>query len=153
MWQEKIDLLQKNFTPKEFHVLFTDGANILKRIERRFIVKQDATYILTNWADNMKNRRFVHEIAATNFPGIFNLLKHNQAYWFVALIGSGPTSRQYVYSGVPKALQSLASLTSNDFFIVDKQLCWFLYFRRSGDKIEVYKSGEAKTPLDTERLN
>ena len=153
MWEEKIDLLKKDFSPKEFHVHFTDWSDILKKIESKFIVKQDAAYFHTNWVNNIKGRRFVREFGAPTFLSSFDTLKDGQTYWFIAIMGDGPTSKQYVYSCNPKVLQSLASMATNDFFVVDKHLSWFTYFHRAGDKIEAYKSGETETPFDPEALN
>jgi hypothetical protein len=153
MWEEKIDLLKKNFSPQEFHVPFTDWFDILKKIESKFIAKEGSMYHLTNWADKIKSKHFVHAIAPKTLPNFFNELDENQTYWFVVVLGDAPVSKQHVYSCSPKAMQSLASITANDFFIIDKRLAWFTYFHPADGKIEVYKSGETDTPIDKAFLN
>ncbi|GAB2799202.1 hypothetical protein GCM10027275_51290 [Rhabdobacter roseus] len=153
MWEEKIEKLKKEFSAQEFHIPFTNWLGIMKGIESKFIVKQSSTYFLTNWKENIKSRYFVHGIASSTFQNIFIALDESQTYWFVAVMGNVPTSKQYVYSCSPRALLSLASMTSNDFFIVDKRLSWFTYFHRTDDKVIVYKSGETETPFDTAVLS
>lgn len=148
MWEEKIEMLKKDFSPQEFHVPFTDWSDILKKIESKFIVKQDATYFLMNWIDNLKSKHFIQSIDRKALLSNLKELDESQSYWFIAVIGDAPTSKQYVYSCSPKAIQSLYSITSNDFFLVDKKLAWFTYFHRTEKKVEIYKSGDAETPFD-----
>jgi hypothetical protein len=67
MWEEKIDMLKKGFSPQEFHVPFTDWFDILKKIESKFIAKEGSMYHLTNWADKIKSKHFVHAIAPKHY--------------------------------------------------------------------------------------
>ena len=79
---------------------------------------------------------------------VFKEMDESQSYWFIAIMGDAPTSKQYVYSCNPKAIHYFACTTSNDFFIVDKKLRWFTYFNLTNDKVKIYKSGEAETPFE-----
>ena len=148
MWEEKIDLLKNNFSSQEFQVPFVDWSNILKKIESKFIIKENGMCPLTNWTSNVKNRQFSQSIDRSELSGMLEKLDECQTYWFVTVMGDAPTSKQYVYGCNPKTILCLSSISSNDFFIVEKKLTWLAYFRRTEHKIEIYKSGKAKTPFD-----
>ncbi len=148
LWEEKIDLLKKRFSLQEFHVHFNDWPAILKKIESRFIVKQNSMYFLRNWRENIKNKHFIQTIIPAMLQNYFGELDKNQTYWFIVLMTDTPTSKQYIYSCSPKVIHAMVPITANDFFIVDKKLAWFTHFHYAGDKIEVYKGGDTETPFD-----
>jgi len=148
MWEEKIDKLKKQFSAQELHVPFTDWSAILKKIEDRFIIKQNSMYVLTNWTANIKGRHFVRSISPGTLLKVIGELDENYTYWFVVQMENAPTSKLFVCSCSPKAIQSLALMTSNDFFIVDKRLGWFAHFHHAKDQIEIHKSGASATPFD-----
>ena len=47
-WEEKIDLLKRETDPEDFKVPFTSSAVVLKKIEDKFIVRQDSSYHFSN---------------------------------------------------------------------------------------------------------
>jgi hypothetical protein len=150
MWEEKIDHLKKQFNSTEFKVPFTDWFEILKKIESKFIVKQDSNYEFTNWAENIKNKIFIQSVNLESLPNQIDRINENQNHWVVVVMNNGPTGKQYVYDCRPKAIAGLTSIAPGDFFIIDKKFGWLTYFERddTSSRFSIYKSGEGRTPFD-----
>lgn len=151
-WEEKIDLLKQKFTPTDFRVPFTDWAEVMKKIESRFIVKQDSNTHFNHWSENIKQRTLIKTFPALGLNNLLEQLKEDENYWAVALAGVSANSKHYIYDCKPKAIEALVSFTPHDFFIVDKKYQWFTYFQQDSTRgeINIYKSNGATTPFDAE---
>ena len=147
--EEKIDQLTKQFNQLDFSVPFTGWVEVMKKIESRFIIKQNSNNHFCNWADNIKYKTTIKTLCFTNFNSLAQL-NENENYWIIVVIGNVPTSRHYIYNAKPKAIQALISLASYDFYIVDKKYHWLSYFRRDSvtNTITLYRSGDNRTPFD-----
>jgi len=155
--EEKIDRLKQTFLPAEFKVPFTDGSDILKAIEAKFIVAKDVSKDPNNlrqrfnhWADNIKNKTAVKPVDLNNHTDWLDKLDPGTNYWAVTTDPGSPSAKHLVYDCKPKALVALISITQGDFFIVDKKYNWFTWFRvnRQINQAELFKSGTAVTPFE-----
>jgi type I restriction-modification system DNA methylase subunit len=97
LWEEKIDVLKKQFNPADFKVPFTDWADILKNIEGRFIKKQNSNSHFNNLSDNIKQKNAVEIIAFPNLQNYLTKLDSNHNYWVVVVLGDSQSSQHYVY--------------------------------------------------------
>ena len=143
-WEEKIDLIAKKHGPDGFKNPFTAWPEILKNIEDRFIIK---TYD-SNWEDNIKGRRELATIEIKELDTILSSLPNDANYWLVMMMGDYPTAKRLVYDCNTAALKDVVSLNKFDFYIVDKKYSWLIYFKCSGEKIAMFKSGVGNSPLD-----
>jgi hypothetical protein len=146
-WEEKIDKLKKDTDPKDFRVPFTDWSTILKKIEDKYIVKENSNYTFSNWADRLKDKKKVKDLLTVNIDNELNNLDDYQNYW-VVLTGNKADSKNLVYDSKPKVIARLVGLWREDFYIVDKSYNWLIYFKNNADSTEVYKSGDTVTPFD-----
>lgn len=155
--EEKIDKLKQKFPPSDFKVPFTEGSNILKSIEKTFIVAKDVSRDINNlrqhfnnWSDNIKNKIKIRSVDLDSRPDWLGLLDPHMNYWIVVARQSSPSIKHLVYDCKPKALIDLLNITQDDFFVIDKKYRWFTYFqvKRQTGQATLFKSGKATTPFE-----
>ena len=146
-WEEKLANLEKETDPDDFKVPFTDWSTILKKIEDKFIIKENSNYIFSNWADRLKDKRKVKGLKIVDLETEITKLIADQNYWIV-LTGDNSASRNLVYDSKPSVILKLLQLRVGDFYIGDKKYNWLTYFKHNQTDIEVFKSGDQQTPWD-----
>ncbi|MBF9255810.1 hypothetical protein I2I11_21100 [Pontibacter sp. 172403-2] len=149
-WKDKIDILKKKHSSSDFRVPFSDWSGILKNIENRFVIKENASYSFSNWADRIKNKELVVETSLNVVQEYIEKLNKSQNYWVVLPSGQEPTSKHMVYEGKPSVILEIANISRSDFFIGEKKYSWFAYFNcdRETNTLNVYKSGNKATPFE-----
>jgi len=146
-WDEKIDKLKKETDPEDFKVPFTDWSTILKRIEDKFIIKENSSYVFSNWADRLKDKQKIKELKTVDLKAEVAKLTPDQNYWIV-LTGDNSTTKNLVYDSKPGVILKLLQLRDGDFYIGDKKYNWLTYFKYNQTDIEVFRSGDQQTPWD-----
>ncbi|HEY5824022.1 MAG TPA: DUF6756 family protein [Cyclobacteriaceae bacterium] len=146
-WDEKIDKLKKETDPDDFKVPFTDWSTILKKIEDKFIVKENSNYVFSNWADRLKDKEKIKELKTVDLEAEVAKLTPEQNYWIV-LTGDNSATKNLVYDGKPGVILKLLQLRDGDFYIGDKKYNWLTYFKCNQTDIEVFRSGDQQTPWD-----
>lgn len=149
-WEEKIDLLKKKFSDSDFHVPFTNGAEILQKIEAKFIINHDPRNQHSYWSDSIKDVTFIRNITKQTVNLELARLESYENYWVVIEKGKTSTSKYIVYDCKVNSLEALLSFTSTDFYLIHKNYDWFTFFNASKTthKIAIYKSGPEQTPFD-----
>jgi hypothetical protein len=149
-WEEKIDILKKKFSQADFRDPFTDWSDILKKIEAKFILNDDPNYRFVNWSDKIKNKTIIKTVLRPTIYQQIKQLDSNNNYWVVIIDGNSPTSKHLVYDCKTNSLESLLSIISGSFYIIDKKYSWLSYFETDKEKNEVtiIKSGNILTPFD-----
>lgn len=162
---QDIDFLKKKYTEKEFHVPYTDWSAILKRIERKFIIRTDKTLQFSNWIGNLKDKKYLRTISFFSISEELSKLDPQSKYWIVVDLFGNPDEKHKVYGCNIDALEDLISLytfglrTSETtsilyvgkcFFILDSKQNWLTIFEVDKDKKEImiFKSGGTITPFD-----
>lgn len=146
-FEEKIDKLKKETDPADFRVPFTEWSTILKKIEDKFIVKENSHYSFSNWDNRLKDRKRIKKILTTNTDSELDRLDANQNYW-VVLTRDRFDFKNLVYDSKPTVIKRLLELWDGDFYIVHKKYNWLTFFKRDNTDTEVFKSGDFVTPLD-----
>jgi len=146
-WEEKIDWLKKEYAPADFHVPYTDGQSILRKIEACFIERNNSATI--SWSKNIKHKHLLDKVSLAQFDQFLNKLDVGTNYWIV-VFDDRLTVKQMIYDGKPAVISQLASMAGGSFFIVDKKYTWLTWFHLDRDKQEltVYKSGDKITPFE-----
>jgi hypothetical protein len=156
-FDEKIAVLKKKFSNAEFSIPFSDGSQVLKSIEKKFIVVKDLQKDLNNlrqhhncWAENIKHLVELKTIELHDTQNLLSRLDTGLNYWIVLVMGALSASRHMVYNCKPVAIAALISLTQEDFYVVDKKYRWLTYFKvdRQKGNLIIYKSGQATTPFE-----
>ena len=151
-FEEKIQRLKLEFSSKDFKVPFTEGSDILKSIEKEFIIVKDLTNDLnnlrqyhSNWAESMKAKIKIKSVSLTDYKSWLDKLDPNVNYWTVITL-----AKHYVYDCKPNSLKALVSFWQDDFFIVDKKYNWLSYFEvdKKLQMATVYKSGNNQIPFE-----
>jgi hypothetical protein len=146
-WDEKIDKVKKETDADDFKVPFMDWSIILKRIEDKFIIKENSSYVFSNWADRLKDKQKIRELKTVDLEFEVTKLIPEQNYWIV-LTGTNSATKNLVYDSKPSAIIKLLQLREGDFYIVDKKYNWLTYFKYKQIDIEVFRSGDQQTPWD-----
>lgn len=146
-WEEKIDRLKKEVDPTDFKVPFTDWSTILKKIEDKFVIKENSDFPFSNWDNRLKEKKPINKILTANINDELNKLDSSQNYWMV-LTKDKPDFKNLVYDSKLTVIKILSGLWHGDFYIVDKKYNWLTYFKRDTIDTEVFKSGDSVTPLD-----
>ena len=120
-WDEKIDVLKKQFQPADFKVPITDWVDIMKNIEGQFIKKQNSNSHFNNWSDNIRQKKLIEIVAFSKLQDYLTRLGSDNNYWVIIALGNSQSSLHHVYDCKLSLLQALASLSFNDFFIVNKK--------------------------------
>lgn len=147
-WQEKIDRLKREIDPKDFKVPFTDWSTILKKIEDKFIIKENSNHPFSNWTDRLKDKCKIKELRTLDLETELKKLTPDENYWIILTIDN--TKTNLVYDSKPSVILKLLLLRSGDFYIVDKKYNWLTYFKYNQMDIEFFKSGDKQTPWDKE---
>jgi hypothetical protein len=149
-WEEKIDRLKKKFSEGEFHVPFSDGSEILKKIEALFIISAKPAYQHTTWSEGLKKRVVLRRIARSAFGKEISRLDPATNYWVIIVLGEASMAQQLVYDCRPAAIEQLAAIAPADFYIGDKKYGWLVYCKVSiiEGTIELIKVGDSPTPFD-----
>ena len=149
-WEEKIDILKKKHPSSDFRVPFSDWSGILKNIESKFLIKVEANYSFSNWADRIKNKEIVVEASLNEVQEFIERLNKSQNYWTVLQLGQEPSFKYMIYDCKPSVILEIADLSRTDFFIVEKKYSWFTYFNcdRETNTLHIYKSGSKATPFE-----
>jgi hypothetical protein len=146
LWQEKIEKLKKATSLNDFDIPFTDWSAILKRIEGKYIVKENSNYIFSNWSRRLKNKQTITEFRQFDLSDELKKLNITENYWLI-VVGKNADAKNLVYDCKPNVILKLTELWPDDFYIVEKKYNWLTFFERSKDlKIIVYKSGTTTTP-------
>ena len=59
IWEEKIEIIKKDFPNEDFNVPFTDWQGIFKKIESKFIKKENSNFRFSNWLENLKDKKLI----------------------------------------------------------------------------------------------
>jgi len=146
-WEEKIERLKKETDPTDFKVPFTDWSTILKKIEDKFVIKDNSDFTFSNWDNRIKNKTKIKDILTTNIDNELDRLDPKENYWTV-LTKDKTDFKNLVYDSKPAVIKKLNGLWDGDFYMVDKKYNWLIYFKRDKADTEVFKSGDSLTPLD-----
>ncbi|MGR3812243.1 DUF6756 family protein [Jiulongibacter sp. NS-SX5] len=146
-WEEKIDKIKKESDPRNFKVPFTDWSIILKKIESKFVKKENSDFIFSNWDYRLKEKRHIKTILTASIDGELDRLDSSQNYWLV-LTRDKANFKNLVYDCKPTVIKILIELWKADFYIVDKRYTWLVYFKRHEADTEIFKSGGLVTPFD-----
>lgn len=153
-FEEKIELLKKQFPPAHFRVPFTDASHILKAIEKRFIIVKDIAANLNNlaqyhshWSENLRNKVTINSMECGEHMTCIETLDQDKNYWVV--LGGPGNWKNRIFDCKPAAINPLCSLTSYDFFIVDKKYTWLAAFVKdaANGRMLVYRSDTHITPF------
>jgi hypothetical protein len=149
-WQEKIDRLKKSFSPREFQDRYTDWPQILKKIEAKFVKKYYSSYHFSNWSENLKNKILIRTISDKEVFVEIKKLLPNQNYWVVLVSGTEAAAKHLVYDCSPNSMEALLSMTSTDFYIIDKAYKWLISFEidEIHNKVTLTKATNSQTPFD-----
>ena len=152
-WEEKIDILKKDFSPTDFRDPFTDCLDILKKIESKFIIKNN--YNFNNWSDNLKNKVLLRIVTLETSYQEIKCLDIKTNFWAVIINDNTPTARHLIYDCKINSLEVLLSFTLGDFCIIDKKYKWLTYFKvdRVKNEVIIFKSGDERTPFDSKSGN
>jgi hypothetical protein len=154
---EKIERLKKEFPQTHFRDLFVDGSQVLKTIERNFVVTNDLNKDVNNlrqrhnyWPDNIKSKKEIRLSEMYRLDQWLTNLNASKNYWTVVSVDEYHSFKYYVYDCKPDAIKVLVSLLEQDFFIVDKKYTWFTYFKldTQSNQCKIFKSGDTKTPFE-----
>lgn len=144
-WNEIIEVLKKETDSKDLRDPFLEGLAILKKVEERFIIKENSNYRLSNWSERIKHKEKVKEFSPIELDAELNKTDQRKNYW-VILNGYDPGSQYLVYDCKPKVVERLVKINNGSFFIAAKKYDWLVYFKRSKNSFEVFKSGDCLTP-------
>lgn len=149
-WQEKIDILKKKFPQTDFRNPFMDWPKILKKMEAKFIIKENTNFHFTNWAGRLKNKVLVKTIIHQSIYQEIKKLSPDTNYWVVIVYGDYPTSKHLVYDCKLNSLEALLGFTIGDFYIIDKKYNWLSYFKidREKGKVSLFKTANSMTPFE-----
>ncbi len=157
-FEEKIDRLKHKFPELDFKDPFIYGIEILKSIERKFIVTKDVRYDLNNlrpdyakWSENIKNKIEIISIDTKDLNQWLIKLDPNSNFWIVLTPGPVTSGKNLVFDCKPNALVDLYYMTQMSFFLVDKKYSWLLFFELGKMKTTtIYKSGIGFAPFEGE---
>lgn len=148
-WEEKIEHIKKEFTQAEFSFPFHDWVNIMKKIEDRFLTKENPGYHFSNWGNQIKHTALITSMDMERLLTTLALLSDTSNYWIVIVSDRSSTGKHYLYDCGLKSMRRLVTLEKNSFFIVDKKYGWFVYFDlNQSTHFNIFKSGHAATPFD-----
>lgn len=157
VFEEKIDALKQKFSAADFKVPFTEGSNILRSIEKEFIIVKDVTKDLNNlnkyfnnWPENIKGKTEIRSINLGDHTVWLDKLDITTNYWAVIINQESTSFKHLVYDCKPNALIALVAITQTDFCIIDKKYDWFSYFRVDWQTQEslIFRSGQKMTPFE-----
>lgn len=146
-WEEKIERLKKETDSTDFKVPFTDWSTILKKIEDKFVAKENSDFTFSNWDNRIKNKVKIKGILTANIDNELDRLDQQQNYWIV-LTKDRANFKNIVYDSKPTVIKKLNRLWDGNFYIVDKKYNWLTCFKRGEVDIEIFKSGNTITPFD-----
>ncbi len=155
--EEKIEKLKQGFPAADFKIPFTEGSNILKSIEAKFITVKDISKDLSNtdqyfnnWANNIKRKNKIKTIVISNHQEWLNQLDVKINYWVVTVNSNSPSTKHLVFDCKPNSLIALFSIVQDDFFIVDKKYKWFSFFKLNSTtkQATIFKGGQGRTPFE-----
>ena len=148
--EEKIERIKKHFPQADFRVPFTEGGDILKKMEARFVISAKPAYQHTNWSEGLKERVILRAIDRKGIGKALSLLDTNSNYWVVVVVGDGSMAQPFVFDCKPIAMEQLIAIAPGDFFIGDKKYAWLVYFAvdRAENAVTLIKAGNFPTPFD-----
>lgn len=104
---------------------FTSWVDILKKIERIYLLKENSNQQFSGWKDLLKPNLLRDSF--TNGPNLIENLPLAERY-FIVLPGKNPSSKHYVYDISRSALPLLLNIVTDDHcFVVDKKYDWLAY--------------------------
>ena len=123
--EEKLDVLKKKLSPKEFQVRYNDYKQVMSRIESRFLRFDNLNYHFSGWKERLKDFQS-QKYEGVTFDFLYENLEPEQKYWWVFVEGHGrPTDRHWLFDANWKGGLHLSSLFSQTpIFIVDKKYEW-----------------------------
>src|SRR5688572_3373768 len=126
-FEEKIDRLKRRFSDQDFKDPYLSGIEILKSIEKKFIVVKDIRYDLNNlasgytkWSENIKNKIEIKSLDTSELPQWVKRLDPNSNFWMVLTPYSTANSK-LVFDCKPNALIELLFISRTSFSLVDKK--------------------------------
>ncbi len=154
-WEEKIDLVKKEYPAPLFKDPFRQGGAIIEKIIRNF---HNATYLTFVQSDDkrslMKNCKLIKETAIIDvYQKEIDKLDENTNYWLLLIqmpMGEGIKVYDCQKEAISYILYLASGLNKLEFYIADKKYNWLTYFNidRSLNTASIYKSGETKTVFD-----
>lgn len=149
-WDEKIDILKREFPRDHFRVPFSDWSGILKKIETKFF-KHSREYRFTYWSESLNGKRPIRSISRLEVGKEIAKLTSEENYWvIIALSPNNPTTEHYVYDCKIDAVTALISIAPADFYLGDKKYEWLAYFKvdRAENRMVLINAGNSPTPFD-----
>lgn len=147
--EEKIDLLKKKFPKPAFDDHFTDWKEIMKKLEAKFLIKENSNFHFNNWRERMKGKVALRTIPHNVIWKELEKLDTHRNYFVIVMPGAD-SSKHYVYDCSAAAMEALLSFTGGDFFIADKNYEWMVYFSidRENQTVIIYKTGSECSPFE-----
>jgi hypothetical protein len=147
-WEEKIDLLARQVGPVSLNRHFADWAEILKRLEDRFINIDSPSRRFSNWPDALKSPIFIRTTNRKEICNEIGKLDPDRSYWAIFVRGDYPTAKHIVFECKPSVIEALLAITRGDFFIGDKKYNWLVHFKDTMDeRVSLIKSSGSPTPF------
>jgi hypothetical protein len=112
-WNEKIDLIKKEYSDKEFSVPMVNRKDILRKFEIKLLTKPKDCFHLNNyrgpfldWWEN-HNGIFYKSMNRNIYDLLENILNKNDSYWVGCEFGTGVV---FIYKSKLHAIQRLISI-------------------------------------------
>ena len=154
-FEEKIEWLKKEFSASDFRVPYTHATDILKSIEKSFIIRKDVSRDLVNlgqyfnnWKENIKHEFELMTIQTHEFEDCLRSLNIDTNYWVV--LESSKIPKNFIADCRPISINPFYCTLHDYLFIVEKKYEWFVCFQNNKltQTIRVSKSGSRPTPFD-----
>ena len=149
-WEEKVDSLKTMFPSSDFRVPFREWKDIFKKIENKFIYRDNLNYLYKNWRAGIKNQTLVRETLTSHLESELNKLDQDKNYWVVLVFGDDAGASQLIYDAKPQVIGTLIRLSGNSFFVIEKKYEWLTFFElnRQTREMVIFKSGNGEVPFD-----
>ena len=148
-WEEKIDLVKKQFSQPEFDDPFRSGRQIIEKIIRHFHNSTPLKFSQTTDRKSLiKNCSLIKQCCIDKFyKEELEKLENSTNYWLFL----NPDNINRVYDCQKAPLRYLLYLSSGqkkqEFYIVHKKYLWAVYFESDKERnvVEIYKCGNGRT--------
>lgn len=139
-WNEKINLLQRNYTSDEFFVPNVDRKQILRKIESHFIKRTEEYYHSNDFTGRFSNwwqyLNCNEEWSIESFSSLDTLFTDNRFYWIAGELGTGVM----IYKAKKSALLDLINIGrtwTRTFHVIDLKYDSMIGIRFKDDQIEL----------------
>lgn len=105
-----------------------DWPDIFKKIEAKFIVKENTNTRFNWWWDNLKSDRFSLEFPNDDaWTYLDQLIDKSEKVWFIACDSSRDPSKYWLFEGFIEPIQQiLGRLNAFEYYLVSKKYDWLL---------------------------